>query len=83
MIIKGKELNDAIKFLRPGANFSFQDEDLSTLLWLDDNSTAPTIEEIEEAKISLKLAANKKESERLALLAKLGITEEEAKLLLS
>lgn len=73
-----------IQFLRPKAEFVLRGENLE---WLDSNQTQPTEEEIQtgwiayQAKVeSDKIQADNK---RQALLDKLGITEEEAKLLLS
>lgn len=82
MIIKGKEIVDAIKFIYPDSAFTMQEDDLETLIWLDENTEKPTIEEINKAKIDMKIEIEKKANEKAALLEKLGITEDEAKLLL-
>lgn len=74
----------AILFVRPNAEFVLRDLDIE---WMDANQTQPTDEEIAQGWIQYqaKEAADKVEAEakRQALLDKLGITEEEAKLLLS
>jgi hypothetical protein len=74
----------AILFIRPGAEFVLHGLDIE---WHDANKTQPTEEEIAQGWIDYqaKEAADKAEAEakRQALLDKLGITEEEAKLLLS
>jgi hypothetical protein len=79
-----KDKVKAILFIRPNAEFVLRDLDIE---WMDTNQTQPTEEEIEAGWIAYqaKVEADKAEAEakRQALLAKLGITEEEAKLLLS
>lgn len=77
----------AIKLLRPTAEFSFENGDYSTVKWDILEGEAPTLKEIEDAaKTVLKIEADF-ESETLAkknaVLARLGITDEEAKALLS
>lgn len=73
----------AILFVRPGAEFVLRDLDIE---WMDANQTQPTEEEIAQGWINYqaKEAADKAEAEakRQALLDKLGITEDEARLLL-
>ena len=81
-----EELTKAIKFLHPTAEFSFTEADYSTIVWDVLDGDAPTLKELEaaaskiakmeEAKLQAKVDA------RNALLAKIGITEEEAQLLL-
>lgn len=74
----------AIQFIRPNAIFSLFD---NNLVWLDENQTEPTDKEIEKGWLDYqkaqKAAEATKAAEKAALLAKLGITEDEAKLLLS
>jgi hypothetical protein len=81
------EIVEAIHILRPNAEWVIQGKDYSGLDWLDKKQTKPTIEEI-EAKIAElpQLKATQKATktaEKAALLDKLGITDDEAKLLLS
>lgn len=83
MILKGKDIVDAIKFIRPGSDFTMQEDDLQTLIWLDENTKKPTITEINKAKESLTSINQSKAQAKADLLARLGITEDEAKLLLS
>ena len=83
MIIKGKETVDAIKFIRPNSAFTMQEDDYETLVWLDEETIKPTIEEINQAKIDVKMKIEQKANEKAALLEKLGITADEAALLLS
>jgi hypothetical protein len=77
----------AIKQLRPTAEFSFSDNDYSTIKWDVLEGNPPTQAEIETAIKKVKsdeIAAEvKAATDKAALLAKLGITEDEAKLLLS
>jgi hypothetical protein len=77
----------AIRSLRPESEFSYTDQDYSTVKWDILDGEPPTQKEIDEA--LKKVKANKiKEAEdkataKAALLKKLGITEAEAELLLS
>lgn len=80
------DLVKAIRHLKPSAEFTFQDADYSTIEWHLIDGDAPSFAEIETVHKSIKAAeikaANDAEVARSALLEKLGITEEEAKLLL-
>lgn len=79
-------LTEAIFSLRPSSEFSFINEDYSTIYWDVLEGTAPTQSEIdaEIVKIKAQEQADKaaKAADKAALLEKLGITEDEAKLLL-
>lgn len=74
----------AIQFIRPNAVFNLDDNDL---IWLDENQTEPTDKEIEKGWLDYQnarsAAETTKAAEKAALLEKLGITQEEASLLLS
>jgi len=77
----------AIQLLKPNAEFSFTDDDYSTIKWDKIEGEAPTqaqidaaIEEIKTNEIAAKTQAA---TDKAALLARLGITAEEATLLLS
>ena len=78
-----KDKVKAILFIRPNAEFVLRDLDIE---WMDTNQTQPTEEEIAQGWIDYqaKEAADKAaaDAKKQALLDKLGITEEEAKLLL-
>lgn len=80
-------LSDAIKSLRPNSEFSYTDEDYSTIQWVVLEGDAPTQAEIDAEIARIKAAEVLKESEaaaaKAALLERLGITADEAKLLLS
>jgi hypothetical protein len=74
---------NAIQFIRPGAEFVLRGDDLD---WLDANQIEPTNEEIKAGFIAYQKAqitdAKAKDKARTALLERLGITAEEAALLL-
>lgn len=80
-------LTAAIKKLRPTAEFSYIDNDYSTIKWDVLDGEAPTQAEInsaiEEIKLERIAEAQMIAEKKAALLEKLGITEDEAKLLLS
>jgi hypothetical protein len=77
----------AIKALKPNAEFSLTDNDYSTIKWDVLDGIAPTQSEIDAAIVQIKAdeitEAEAKATEKAALLARLGLTEAEAKLLLS
>lgn len=79
-------LTQAIFLLHPTAQFSFINEDYSTIHWDVLEGTAPTQAEIDAAIVNIKAqeVADKatKIAGKAALLEKLGITAEEANLLL-
>jgi hypothetical protein len=81
------ELNKAIKLLRPTAQFSFTDNDYTTIKWDVLEGDAPTQAEIdaaiEQVKADEVAQAEAKAAQKAALLDRLGITEDEAKLLLA
>jgi len=81
-----QDLVKAIKHIRPDSEFTFQNADYSTINWIVLEGNAPTWEELEVAHLQVKAAEEAKAAEaaakRQALLDKLGITEEEARLLL-
>jgi len=80
-------LIQAIQKLKPNAEFSFQNDDYSTIKWDLLDGVAPTQKEIdtaiEQVKADQIAEAEAKETAKADLLAKLGISAEEAKLLLS
>jgi hypothetical protein len=80
-------LAQAIQKLKPNAEFSFTDADYSSIKWEKLDGEAPTQKEIDNAIKAIKLAeineTKTKALQKSALLEKLGITEDEAKLLLS
>jgi hypothetical protein len=80
-------LADAIKSLRPSSEFSYTDDDYATIQWDVLEGKAPTQAEInaEIAKIKADeiTEAETKANAKAALLDRLGITADEAALLLS
>jgi hypothetical protein len=80
-------LAKAIKKLKPKAEWSFSNNDYSTINWIVLEGQAPTQAEIDEAIEQVKAdeaqAVIDKATAKAALLDRLGITEDEAKLLLS
>jgi len=85
--MQAADLVKAIKFLRPSAEFSFQEVDYSSIKWdvLDGNppSEAEIDAAIEQVKADELVEAEAKAAQKAALLHRLGITEDEAKLLLA
>jgi hypothetical protein len=77
----------AIKELSPNAEFAFSEDDLSTLEWHNAKAKRPTDAEIlaqcEIVISNLKNELAAKAEAKAALLSRLGITQEEALLLLS
>jgi hypothetical protein len=80
-------LTKAIKKLKPSAEFSFTDDDYSTINWDVLEGDAPTKKQIDDAIKAIKAfeltEAESKAAAKTALLERLGITEDEAKLLLA
>jgi hypothetical protein len=80
-------LADAIKSLRPNSEFSYTEDDYSTIQWIVLEGKAPTKAEVLAELARLKAEAQTLESTRAtnkaALLERLGITADEAALLLS
>jgi len=80
-------LTQAIRLLKPNSEFVFYDNDYSTIIWHTLDGDAPTQKEIDVAIEQIKAeeaqAAATKATAKAALLTQLGITEEQAKLLLS
>jgi hypothetical protein len=81
--MKHKEKSLSIQFIRPQAIWTLDGDDL---IWSDKNQTEPTEAEIKAGWVAYQKDQESKAeanaSAKSALLAKLGITEDEAKLLL-
>jgi hypothetical protein len=79
-------LEKAIKHLKPNAEFVVTDNDYSTIEWHKLDGNAPTQTEIDAAIAEIKANeianAEAKAAQRQSLLNRLGLTEEEAKILL-
>jgi hypothetical protein len=80
------DLAKAINKLKPNAEFSFTNDDYSTIKWDVLDGDAPTQSEInaaiKEIKSEEKVEAKAKDLARQAILDRLGITADEAKLIL-
>ena len=80
-------LISAIHKLKPNAEFSFQNDDYSTIKWDILEGKAPTQAEINKAITEIKAneltEAKNKAVQRQAILDRLGLTSEEASLILS
>jgi hypothetical protein len=77
----------ALKNLCPDAEFSFINEDYSSITWIKNDGIKPTQSQIDDEIKNIK-ANEAKEAEaaaaaKAALLTRLGITADEARLLLS
>jgi hypothetical protein len=85
--MESQYLVKAIKKLKPNSEFSFTENDYSTIKWDVLEGNAPTQAEIdtaiEQVKIEELAELETKAAAKAALLEQLGITEEQAKLLLS
>lgn len=84
--MESKYIIKAIQQLKPTAEFSFVNDDYSTIKWDVLEGSAPTKAQIESVIKTIKaneaIELESKAAEKSALLEKLGITEDEAKLLL-
>jgi hypothetical protein len=84
--MRAEDIVKAIKFLKPTAEFSLTDNDYSTIKWDVLEGDAPTFAELEKALIAAQAKEVKEnaaaEAKRQAILDRLGITAEEAALLL-
>lgn len=76
------ELEAAIRYLRPTAQFSFIEADYDSLKFDVIEGEVPTLDEVKKAIKDLKAAETAKLKAKAELLDRLGITAEEAKLLL-
>ena len=80
-------LHQAIQSLRPNSEYTYQNRDYSTIKWIVLEGKAPTQAEIDAAIKQIKAdeiaEAQAKTQAKTELLERLGITEQEAKLLLS
>ena len=78
------EKTKSILHIRPNAEFILTGDELT---WIDETQTQPTEEEIEAGLVAYQAAqiaeTEAKATQKAALLDRLGITEDEAKLLLA
>jgi hypothetical protein len=82
-----QELIDAIFYIAPDSEFSFTEADLSTLKWDSTDIERPTdkdiIAAIPLAKAAKEAAIAEKDAAKLAILAKVGLTQDEVNALLA
>ena len=80
-------LTEALQSLRPGAEFSYTNDDYSTVNWIVLEGKAPTLAEVNKEIERIKEIEIKepqiRAAAKAALLERLGITADEATLLLS
>lgn len=76
-------LAKALISLRPGKEFTFENDDISTVRWNDPTVVTPTVEEIEAELARLDQEKADKKAAAEAKLAALGLTPEDFKALLS
>ena len=76
-------LVQALLSLRPNTEFVITDNDIKTIVWHTEGVTTPTKKQIEDEIKRLEAIEAEKPAAKAALLERLGITAEEASLLLS
>lgn len=76
-------LAKALTSLRPGKEFTFNDEDLTTIRWNDPDVVTPTQAEVDAELARLAQEELDKKAVAEAKLAALGLTPEDFKALLS
>lgn len=86
--MNARELSEAITYLKPNAEYVFEEADYSTIQWLSLEGDAPTYAELEKAHLELQQIAVDKEKEleaqkvsAQAKLAALGLTVQDLKAL--
>jgi hypothetical protein len=76
----------ALKNLCPDAEFTFTEEDYSSITWIKKDGTPPTQKQIDDEIVKIKANEDKEAAAaaaaKAALLNRLGISAEEVKLLL-
>jgi hypothetical protein len=77
------KLAKTLQALRPGKEFTYNDEDLSTVQWNDPSIVTPTQAEVDAEIARQEQEALDKKTEAEAKLAALGLTPEDLQALLS
>jgi hypothetical protein len=77
------KLAKTLQALRPGKEFTYNDEDLSTVQWNDPSVVTPTQAEVDAEIARQEQETSDKKTEAQAKLAALGLTPEDLKALLS
>ena len=73
------KLTQVLQFIRPAAEWTLRGEELE---WLDESQTKPTQAELIKGLADLEKSQIAAATQKAALLARLGITADEAKLLI-
>lgn len=84
--MKAQDITNAIFSIAPNSEFTFQETDLDTLQWHSESAKptkAQILKAIENNQIAKAEADAAKAAQKAALLERLGITADEAVLLLS
>lgn len=74
---------DAVNNLRPNTEWTMTDEDIATIIWHTQGVKPITDKELKDEMSRLQTVEAQKPEQRAALLDRLGISEDEARLLLS
>jgi hypothetical protein len=77
------KLSKALQSLRPGKEFTFDNDDLATVRWNDETVSTPTQAEVNAELARLDKADADKKAAAEAKLQALGLTAEDIKALLS
>lgn len=78
-----KNLAKALLALRPGAEFTYDNEDLATVRWNDPSVVSPTQDEVDAELARLAQEELDKKAAAEAKLVALGLTSDDIKALLS
>lgn len=78
-----QELESAIRYLKPEAQFSFTEADYDSIKWDVIEGQPPSLADIEKAVEELKKQELAKVEAKAQLLNRLGITEAESRLLIA
>ena len=76
-------LSKALKSLRPGKEFTYDNDDLATVRWNDETVSTPTQAEVDAELARLEQEEINKKAAAEAKLEALGLTAEDIKALLS
>lgn len=82
-LAKSIHIMTAIQNLSDFADFAVSDDDYTNIKWLTEPKKKPTVAEIEAEIARLESLDAARAEAKAALLSKIGLTEDEAKLLLS
>jgi hypothetical protein len=80
--MKNKDICEALVLLGYETGWVVRGDEISGIEWIEQPSTIPTEAQILDAVASLDNLKNQREEKRQALLIRLGITDDEARMLL-